>query len=121
MYSLAGVLPVVIHMNEKPQGHGYCEALVDDKNPFFNIGTIIKGHEFHYSKILDYDAEIKSSLSISRGTGCFNKRDGLTYKNVFATYIHVHALATPEWVNGLIKCAKDYRNFKKNIQSVKVN
>ena len=112
-YSLSGILPINIRMNDKPQGHGYCEAIVDKKNPFYKICTIIKGHEFHYSNITNYyDADISSSLSMKRGVGCFNKRDGIIYKNVFASYLHIHALATPEWVEGMIKCAKDYREFK---------
>ncbi|MGD8307678.1 MAG: hydrogenobyrinic acid a,c-diamide synthase (glutamine-hydrolyzing), partial [Ignavibacteria bacterium] len=81
-FPMSGVLPVNISMSEKPIGHGYCEALVDSDNPFFKTGTVLKGHEFHYSGISNYDLDINSSLFISRGTGCFNKRDGLTYKNV---------------------------------------
>jgi cobyrinic acid a,c-diamide synthase len=111
-YSLSGVLPIVIDMHDKPQGHGYCEMIVDNENPFYQIGTVIKGHEFHYSKICNYDVNIKSCLSVNRGTGCFNERDGLVYKNVFASYLHVHALATPEWVTGMIKCARNYKELK---------
>ena len=111
-YSLAGVLPVSIEMHDKPQGHGYCEMTVDKDNPFYDKGVVIKGHEFHYSKIFDYDPEIKSCLSVSRGCGCFHDRDGLTYKNVFASYLHVHALASPEWVKGMIKCAVNYKKSK---------
>jgi cobyrinic acid a,c-diamide synthase len=113
-YELSGVLPIKIRMYDKPQGHGYCEATVDDDNPFYEKGTFLKGHEFHYSKIYEYDPDLKSSLSISRGVGCFNKRDGLTYKNVFASYIHIHALATPEWVKGMIKSAGDFQQLKKS-------
>ncbi len=114
-YPLSGVLPIKIKMNNKPQGHGYCEAVVDGKNPFYELGEIIKGHEFHYSSIYEYDSEIKTSLSLTRGVGCFNKKDGITYKNVFAGYIHVHALATPKWVNGIIKSAQQFKNSKKTI------
>jgi len=113
-YELSGILPIKIRMHDKPQGHGYCEAVVDNENPFYEKGTFIKGHEFHYSKIYEHEPDINSSLSISRGVGCFNKRDGLTYKNVFASYIHIHALATPEWVRGMIKCAGNYQVLKKN-------
>jgi cobyrinic acid a,c-diamide synthase len=111
-YSLSGVLPISIEMHDKPQGHGYCEMIVDNENPFYDEGTIIRGHEFHYSKIFDYDPGIKSCLAVSRGCGCFHERDGLTYKNVFASYLHVHALATPEWVKGMIRCAVNYKNLK---------
>ncbi len=112
-HELTGILPIKIRMHDKPQGHGYCEATVDNDNPFYEKGTFLKGHEFHYSKIYEHDPDLKSSLSISRGVGCFNKRDGLTYKNVFASYIHIHALATPEWVKGMITSAGDYQQLKK--------
>jgi cobyrinic acid a,c-diamide synthase len=112
-YTLSGILPIKIKMFDKPQGHGYSEAMVDNKNPFFEVGFYIKGHEFHYSKIIDFNPELKSSLSVLRGSGCFNKRDGLTYKNVFASYLHLHALGTPEWVKGMIKCACNYQEQKK--------
>ena len=111
-YSLSGVLPVVIHMQDKPQGHGYCEMIVDSDNPYYETGTVIRGHEFHYSKVYDYDPGIRSALAVSRGCGCFQKRDGLVYKKVFASYVHVHATSTPEWVNGMMKCAKDYKYLK---------
>ena len=112
-YELSGILPIKIKMHDKPQGHGYCEATVDEDNPFYEKGTFIKGHEFHYSKIYEYDSELKSSLAISRGVGCFEKRDGLTYKNVFACYIHTHALSTPEWGKGMMACARNYQDLKK--------
>ncbi len=114
-YSLSGVLPIVISMNDKPQGHGYSEMIVDSENPFYEIGTVIKGHEFHYSKISEYDPGLESCLAVSRGCGCLDGRDGLIYKNVFASYLHVHSLATPEWVTGMIKCAKSFHEFKKRL------
>ena len=111
-YQLAGILPVEIKMHSKPQGHGYTEALVDQENPFFEKGTVIKGHEFHYSQIYEFTPGIKSSLKVIRGKGSIDNRDGLLYKNVFASYIHIHALATPEWVDGMIKSAKKYKELK---------
>ncbi|MBT8379053.1 MAG: cobyrinate a,c-diamide synthase [Ignavibacteria bacterium] len=112
-YSLAGILPINIKMKEKPQGHGYYRAVVDSENPFFKVGTQINGHEFHYSEIYDFDEKLNSALSVIRGNGSFNKRDGLTYKNVFASYLHIHALASPEWVDGMMSSARKFKNIKK--------
>jgi cobyrinic acid a,c-diamide synthase len=113
-HMLAGILPISIKMHDKPQGHGYYRAIVDGENPYFEAGTQLNGHEFHYSSIHEYDENIKSVLSVIRGNGCFNKRDGLIYKNVFASYLHLHALASPEWVTGMIAFARKYKESKKN-------
>ena len=113
-YSLTNVLPISIRMHDKPQGHGYFRAIVDSENPFFSTGRQLNGHEFHYSAIHEFDENIKSVLSVIRGNGIINGRDGLVYKNVFATYLHVHALASPEWVDGMIESAKKFKELKKN-------
>jgi cobyrinic acid a,c-diamide synthase len=112
-YLLTDILPISIKMHDKPQGHGYYRAVVDSQNPFFSTGRQLNGHEFHYSAIHQFDENIKSVLSVIRGNGCFNKRDGLVYKNVFASYLHIHALASPEWVDGMIKSAKKFKLLKK--------
>jgi cobyrinic acid a,c-diamide synthase len=111
-FTLAGILPIKIQMYEKPQGHGYVEAVVDRKNPFYKKGTIIRGHEFHYSRITEYSRAIKSTLALVRGRGSIDSRDGLVYRNVFASYIHIHAAANPEWADGMIESAKSYRRKK---------
>jgi cobyrinic acid a,c-diamide synthase len=35
--------------------------------------------------------------------------DGVCYRNVLATYTHLHAMGTPEWVGGMIKAAGAYK------------
>ena len=47
-----------------------------------------------------------------KGEGITNNRDGLCYKNVLATYTHLHALGTRAWIEGMIHVAGAY---KKNI------
>jgi cobyrinic acid a,c-diamide synthase len=41
------------------------------------------------------------------------KRDGLCRKNVLATFTHVHALGTPEWAEGIVGKARQFRAGKK--------
>ena len=51
-----GAYPGDLAIEERPQGHGYLEARVDGENPFFPRGTLLRGHEFHYSEIAMPDA-----------------------------------------------------------------
>jgi cobyrinic acid a,c-diamide synthase len=50
---------------------------------------------------------------MQRGNGIINKKDGLCYKNVLATYTHIHALGTPAWAVAMVRSALNYRQTKK--------
>jgi cobyrinic acid a,c-diamide synthase len=101
---MAGVLSCEIEVMQKPQGHGYVFAQVDTENPFFPVGTELRGHEFHNSKITSLEAT-RSAYQLRRGTGVGDQRDGLSYKNVLASYMHLHAFGNEGWARGLVACA----------------
>lgn len=106
-YSMAGVLPVDVEVCKKPQGHGYAELQVDTPNPFFPVGAVLRGHEFHYSRIVE-TPQRATACAVLRGAGCDKGRDGLIQQNIFASYTHFHAGATPEWVEGIISVARNF-------------
>lgn len=105
---MAGVLPFDVEVSGVPQGHGYVELLVDHANPFFSVGTKIRGHEFHYSRILPDGRLPEMACSVVRGVGVCAGRDGVLFRNVWASYAHIHAAATPEWARGLLRAARGY-------------
>jgi len=106
-YPLAGVFPVTFGISRKPQAHGYSIFTADCDNPFYPSGTTIKGHEFRYSTILQWDGKPEDLvLKMKRGTGFMDGRDGLVKNNVLALYTHVLAPGTPEWARGLIRAAR---------------
>ena len=119
-FGMAGVLPIDIEVGSAPQGHGYVEVAVDAPNPFYAVGTVLRGHEFHYSRIAVAPAtpgipeaqqwkRLATACTVRRGTGAIAKRDGLIVGNVWASYTHLHASATPEWAEGVIKLARLHR------------
>ena len=114
-YPMVGIFPVSYSLSKKPKGHGYTIVSVVRENPYFTIGAEIKGHEFHYSSVLKWrgnDSDL--AFSIKRGTGFVNKKDGVCYKNVLATYIHIHALGTPAWATSMVRNAILYKEKSQN-------
>jgi cobyrinic acid a,c-diamide synthase len=113
-YAMAGVLPVVFGFERRPQGHGYTVVQVDRPNPFFPVGTTLKGHEFHYSRVLEFRGEAEDlAYAMQRGTGIVAGRDGLCRRNVLATYTHLHALGVPTWAPALVSQARAFRRQKR--------
>jgi cobyrinic acid a,c-diamide synthase len=114
-YPMVGVFPMIIGVSKKPQGHGYTILEVESSNPYFKTGQILHGHEFHYSFVQTMKGGRHGSylaFKVQKGEGIMNGKDGLCFKNVLATYSHVHASGTREWVNGILNMA---HTFKRNL------
>jgi cobyrinic acid a,c-diamide synthase len=109
-YPMVGILPVAFDFFKRPQGHGYAIIKVEGQNPYYEVGSEIRGHEFHYSRVSRRDRQ-KSDLvfRMQRGAGIEKDRDGILYKNVLATYTHVHALGTPGWAPALVRNAIKFK------------
>ena len=111
-YPMTGVLPVAVEMCDKWQGHGYTQMTVDTPNPFFRVGLDLRGHEFHYSRILPDGDHPPTACAVTRGSGSYPGREGIICKNVWASYAHLHALATPEWAPGLLAAARSHASHR---------
>jgi cobyrinic acid a,c-diamide synthase len=91
---------------------------VDKENPYFELGTEIKGHEFHYSRVLEWRGDDGNLVfKMQRGAGFMNNRDGVCFKNILATYTHIHALGTPEWAQAMVRRAIFNRGQRKKDQT----
>ncbi len=112
-YPMSGVLPFDVEVLPHPQGHGYSELDVDRPNPFFPEGTRLKGHEFHYSRIVREGEPAGTACRVTRGTGCYPGRDGIVQGSVWAAYTHLHALGTPEWTKAILSAHGHLTHFSK--------
>jgi cobyrinic acid a,c-diamide synthase len=109
-YPMAGVLPVTTQLCERPQGLGYVDAVVTVDNPFHPLGTILRGHEFHYSRCLVHEGETPVfGLRLDKGCGMGGQQDGIIAGSVFAAYTHLHALGERHWAGNFVRAAEGYR------------
>ncbi|MGQ9688532.1 MAG: cobyrinate a,c-diamide synthase [Desulfobaccales bacterium] len=117
-HPMAEVLPYDFLMGKSPKGHGYTVLEVTAANPYFPPGTLLKGHEFHYSRLQpEPGPETTLVFRLSRGTGICRGQDGLVYKNVLATYTHLHALGAPEWAPALVRRAREYQHRRLSLSN----
>ena len=108
-YPLTGIFPVSFSLAAKPQAHGYSILQVEGGNSFYEPGLQIKGHEFRYSKVQQWSGTSKDLVfKVQRGTGFYEGRDGLVYKNVLALYTHVLASGMPAWARGFMQAAEEH-------------
>jgi cobyrinic acid a,c-diamide synthase len=115
-YEMVGIIPAKVEICERPQGHGYVVAEVMSENPLFPMGLTIRGHEFHHSNLLPID-DLQFAYQIERGKGITDKKDGIVYKNLFVSFIHLHALGTPEWAEGFVSLASKGKRAIREVYS----
>jgi len=107
---MVGALPCDILMHEKPRGHGYMELVATGAGDWFGSGLKIRGHEFHYSEVVGLDTEKTGfAYKVLRGAGVDREHDGILYRNVLASYTHLHSLGSPGWAEGFVEFVKGRR------------
>jgi cobyrinic acid a,c-diamide synthase len=91
---MAGVLPASTTMTGRLQALGYVEGDVVGENPVVERGTVIRGHEFHYSK-MDCARDARFAYRFRRGKGIVEDRDGLVEHETLGSYLHTHVCSFP--------------------------
>ncbi len=108
-YQLAGVFPFEISFGEAPAGHGYLDLKSRENSPWFRKGECVKAHEFHYSRVLLPAGLHSFQFDVMRGEGITGKNDGALYRNLFASFAHLHVVACPLWAETFVSLASEYK------------
>ena len=107
-YSMVGALP----------GH---TIMGQTRVVSYNIGTLekdciigkkgnsFKGHEFHHSEIQEIPDDAEFVITISRGTGIKDDKDGLVSENTLGSYAHLHGVAYRELAGSLVEAARKFK------------
>jgi len=100
---MVNVYPYKSVLTDRVQALKYTIAEVTQDNIISKKGEKFNGHEFHYSKVLVNDNNIKHNLafSILRGKGSYNLQDGFMERNTLASYVHTHVAAMPDFGGNL--------------------
>ncbi len=69
---------------------GYTEAILNNSKTILGSITRIRGHEFHYSNIINNHKDIKLVYMLKRGKGIVDGYDGFYSNNCIASYMHTH-------------------------------
>jgi cobyrinic acid a,c-diamide synthase len=91
---MAGVLPASTTMTGRLQALGYVEGDVVADNPVVEKGSVIRGHEFHYSK-MDCARDSRFAYRFRRGKGIVDDKDGLVEHEALGSYLHTHICSFP--------------------------
>lgn len=88
-YKMIGLLDAETLMTKKLHLN-YTFAEVVENNPIVPRNIKVKGHEFHYSEIINVPHDIKMIYRMKIGNGIINKMDGWLEYSTVASYTHMH-------------------------------
>jgi cobyrinic acid a,c-diamide synthase len=108
-YPLAGILPFDIEFGLTPAGHGYLDLKSSRDSPWFRKDARVRAHEFHYSSVLVPAVKSSFQFDVIRGNGITGESDGMLYRNVFASFAHLHAVGNPGWAETFVSLASAFK------------
>ncbi|MDD5167259.1 MAG: cobyrinate a,c-diamide synthase [Syntrophales bacterium] len=109
-YSMVGIPPAATRMLDRKSVLGYVEVELKADSLWGNKGTILRGHEFHYSELAgspaDHDAWLSVYAMKRRRTEVI-VHEGFQRDSVLVSYVHLHLASRPEAIRHFISfCRK---------------
>ncbi len=103
LHKMVGAYPVKAHMQKSRASLGYREVQTQSTCCFGPAGTVLRGHEFHYSNIDQMPDHIERVYAVNNGTN-----EGYAYKKVLGGYMHLHFGFAPQVADEFIKFINNY-------------
>ncbi len=91
----AQILPFEIEMTSKLVNFGYMTVELTHNCLLGSVGTTLRGHSFHYSRIVNephFDSTYRIVYSLSRRE---EEDEEFRVANVLASYVHLHFRTSP--------------------------
>ena len=102
----AGVFPVRCLMLPRRKALGYREVKLTENVVIGAVGTVVRGHEFHYSEIGEMPAEVVRCYLVSR-QGVTLGLEGYRIRNCLASYVHLHFGSNPEIAETFVAACRE--------------
>ena len=89
-YKMTGCLPFSLRMLNKLKTLGYREVVIKKDSVLGETGHRVRGHEFHYSEIINTDEKAETVYSVQKRVFNSSVEEGYTNGNTLGSYIHLH-------------------------------
>ena len=88
-YPMVGALPFEVSLDSKPRGHGYTVMETVLSNPYFSKGSLVKGHEFHRSRLRNLDHELVEFAFRVKGVMVLTKTQMALFIKMFSPLLPI--------------------------------
>jgi len=103
---MVGAVPVKVRMLPRLKALGYREVTLTADCLLGPAGTRVRGHEFHYSEIIEEPAGLTKLYQLTPRRGGNPAPEGYCVGQVLASYVHLHFGSNPEVARHFVACCR---------------
>jgi cobyrinic acid a,c-diamide synthase len=105
-HALVGLFSAWTRMLTRLKALGYVEAVPLRDSLFEREGGVLRGHEFHYSEIVESaEEQSQQAYRLSKTRGTATRLEGFHLGNALASYVHIHFASRPGAASRFVRLA----------------
>jgi cobyrinic acid a,c-diamide synthase len=109
-YDMVGVIPAVCEMQTKLETVGYVEATSLSDNILTGAGATLRGHEFHFSRLIpDNDESFPWAMEFKKMRTGVCYYGGYAADKVLASYLHLHFAGNEQAASRFVEQCRNYQ------------
>lgn len=110
-HTMVGLLPFGTRMLRQRKALGYTEVLFQRPCLLGPEGTVMRGHEFHYSEIIEAveDPDLSFAYRIRKRKLELERQEGYMKGSMLASYVHLHWGSNPSAAVTFVEQCRKYR------------
>ncbi len=112
IYPMTGCFPFTAAMSKKMRSLGYREITLEADCPVGKKGDTLKGHEFHYSSLIDETLDGEGIQCIYNTTARAGKKislQGYQKGNTLGSYMHIHFGSHPDAAGHFVSSCIEFK------------
>ena len=106
---MAGCFPFGTRMLDRRRALGYREVRLAKPSPLGPQGLVGRGHEFHYSELVDVDGTVGKVYETAPRSGEERHPEGFKIHNTLGSYIHLHFGSNPAMASHFVEHCRVFR------------
>ena len=108
-FRMSGCFPFATRMFARLKALGYREITLTRNTVIGKTGMTIRGHEFHYSELVNLSRDVATAYSISDRSGMDKAPEGYVINQTLGSYNHLHFGSQPDAAKCFVENCLIYR------------
>lgn len=115
-HEMTGLIPIDLAMETGACHTGYRELRIAHDGLLGPAGTRLRGHEFHFSRVVSGDGSVKPAYHVRDADGDPLGADGVSTRDLFASLVHIHFGQDPALAVRLVSAAQAHLLGRRHTQ-----